>query len=111
MCEAYLAQDTKLDRQMAIRVLPETLRNGPDHLARFRRGAKAAASLQHNNNAIVFSLEEGGDTHLIMMEYADGEKLSDVIPDGGLDVNIGRRGMDKRQLGGHKGAPLRFLGF
>ena len=90
MGEVYLADDTKLDRQVAIKVLPESLRSDPERLARFRREAKAAASLQHPNIATIFSLEEDGNTHFIVMEYVDGETLADIIPPDGLE-SVDRR--------------------
>ena len=63
MGEVYLADDTKLDRQVAIKVLPETLRTDPERLARFRREAKAAASLQHPNIATIYALEDETNTY------------------------------------------------
>ena len=58
MGEVYLADDTKLDRQVAIKVLPDAVRQDTERLARFRREAKAAASLNHPNIATIHSLEE-----------------------------------------------------
>ena len=58
MGEVYLAEDTRLDRQVAIKVLPETLRSNLERLARFRREAKAAAGLKHPNIAAIHTLEE-----------------------------------------------------
>ena len=68
MGEVYLAHATRLDRQVAIKVLPETLRSNPERLARFRRKAKAAASLQHPNIATIFSLEDDGDPILMAQD-------------------------------------------
>ena len=58
MGEVYLAEDSRLDRQVAIKVLPKRLRNNPERLARFRREARAAASLKHPNIATIHALEE-----------------------------------------------------
>ena len=67
MGEVYLALDTKLDREVAIKVLPERLRNDSERLARFRREARAAARLKHNNIATIHSFEEAGD--ILFMRY------------------------------------------
>jgi eukaryotic-like serine/threonine-protein kinase len=72
MGEVYLASDPELDRQVAIKVLPQSLRSDPERLARFRREAKAAASLHHPNIATIHSIEKDGDIHFIVMEYVDG---------------------------------------
>lgn len=92
MGEVYLADDTKLDRQAAIKVLPESLRNDPDRLARIRREAKAAASLNHPNIATIYSIEEadnpaGEPVLFIVMEYVDGGTLSEHIPSDGMDLD------------------------
>jgi serine/threonine protein kinase len=58
MGEVYLAEDTRLKRQVAIKALPDSLRHDPDRLARFRREALAAASLKHPNIAVIYALEE-----------------------------------------------------
>jgi serine/threonine protein kinase len=85
MGEVYLADDTTLDRQVAIKILPETLRNDVERLARFRREAKAAASLKHHNIATIYALEEADGLLFIVMEYVDGKPLTDCIPTGGMD--------------------------
>ena len=87
MGEVYLAEDTRLDRQVAIKVLPERLRQNTERLARFRREAKAAASLTHPNIATIYALEDIEDLLLITMEYVDGKPLSGHIPSGGMDLD------------------------
>jgi serine/threonine protein kinase len=87
MGEVYLADDTKLDRQVAIKILPEMLRSDTERLARFRREAKAAASLKHNNIATIYSLEEVDNILFIVMEYVEGETLSTRIPSDGMDLD------------------------
>ena len=87
MGEVYLAEDTRLDRQVAIKVLPERLRNNPERLQRFRREARAAASLNHPNIAHIYALEEFNDQLLITMEHVEGESLKDRIPDDGMDLD------------------------
>ena len=87
MGEVYLAEDTRLKREVAIKVLPERLRSDLDRLKRFRREAEAAASLKHNNIATIYSLEEIDDQLLIVMEHVEGESLKDRIPDDGMDLD------------------------
>ncbi|MBT5875438.1 MAG: protein kinase, partial [Candidatus Latescibacteria bacterium] len=87
MGEVYLVEDTKLNRQVAIKVLPLSLRNDPNRLARFRREAKAAASLKHLNIATIHSLEQSGDVLFIVMEHVEGQTLSHHIPSSGMDLD------------------------
>jgi eukaryotic-like serine/threonine-protein kinase len=87
MGEVYLAHDTKLDRDVAVKVLPESLKSDPERLARFRREAKAAASLQHPNIGTIHALEEVDDQLFIVMEYVDGQTLAEAIPEGGMDLD------------------------
>ena len=84
MGEVYLAEDTNLKREVAIKVLPERLRNNQDRLHRFRREAEAAAKLKHNNIATIYALEDFDDELLIVMEYVEGEPLTSHIPAGGM---------------------------
>ena len=119
MGEVYLAEDISLKREVAIKVLPESLRNDHERLARFRREAEAAGKLKHPNIATIYAFEEAvpldhgaddGDRHdvgasprgrpspeippilFIVMEYVEGESLKDIIPADGMDVggNVGQ---------------------
>ena len=63
MGEVYRARDTKLDRDVAIKILPEAFATDPDRLARFQREAKILASLNHPNIAAIYGLEECGRHH------------------------------------------------
>ena len=81
MGEVYLAKDTKLDREVAVKVLPETFSENKERLARFDREAKALASLNHPNIAAIFGVEEDGNLHALVMELVEGEDLSDYITD------------------------------
>ena len=107
MGEVYLAEDTSLKREVAIKVLPESLRKDPDRLARFRREAEAAGKLKHPNIATIHALEEAvpvdpgqddGDRHdvetqdlaslqFIVMEWVEGEPLSAHIPSDGMALD------------------------
>ena len=75
MGEVYRARDTRLERDVAIKILPEALARDPERLARFDREAKVLASLNHPNIATVYGLEEWGDTKAIAMELVEGAPL------------------------------------
>src|SRR4030095_7668911 len=79
MGEVYLAQDTKLDRRVALKVLPPEVAAHRDRMGRFIRGAKAAAALSHPNIAQIFEIGEDDGTHYIAMEFIDGVTLRDKI--------------------------------
>ena len=79
MGEVYRARDTKLDRDVAIKVLPEDFATDPDRLARFEREAKLLASLNHANIASIYGLEDEGDQRFIVMEVVEGETLAERI--------------------------------
>ncbi len=79
MGEVYRARDTKLDRDVAIKVLPADFASDADRLARFEREAKLLASLNHANIAAIYGLEDEGDQRLIVMEVVEGETLAERI--------------------------------
>src|SRR6202040_4048526 len=76
MGEVYRAKDTKLDREVAIKVLPHVLANDPDRLARFEREAKVLASLNHPNIAQIYGVED----RALVMELVPGESLRGPLP-------------------------------
>src|SRR5213078_2886042 len=76
MGEVYRAKDTKLDREVAIKVLPTAVAQDRERLARFEREAKVLASLNHPNIAQIYGLEESGDTRALAMELVAGSTLS-----------------------------------
>ena len=86
MGEVYRAVDTRLDRLIAIKVLPEPVRADPDRIARFEREAKLLASLNHPNIAGIHGLERVGDEQFIVMELVDGRTLADQIARGPIPV-------------------------
>jgi eukaryotic-like serine/threonine-protein kinase len=87
MGEVYQAHDTKLGRDVAIKVLPEAFAHDPERLSRFQREAKMLASLNHPNIATIYGLEHSNDTHYLVMELVSGETLADRIKrDGAVPI-------------------------
>ena len=82
----YQALDTKLDRKVALKVLPEEATADPDRLERFRREAKAVAALNHPGIVTIFSVEEAEGIHFLTMELVTGRTLQEIIPDSGLSL-------------------------
>ena len=87
MGAVYLAEDTTLDRRVALKVLPDEVANDPDKLERFRREARSAAALNHPGIVTIHSVEEERGFHFITMEYLEGTTLEDLIAEGGLPVD------------------------
>jgi serine/threonine protein kinase/Tol biopolymer transport system component len=79
MGEVYQAHDTKLGRDVAIKVLPEAFAHDPDRLSRFQREAKMLASLNHPNIATIHGLEQSGGTSYLVMELVPGETLQERV--------------------------------
>src|ERR1700737_365905 len=76
MGEVYRARDTKLKREVALKVLPEAFANDPERMARFQREAEVLASLNHPNIAHIYGVEE----RALAMELVEGETLSGPLP-------------------------------
>jgi serine/threonine protein kinase len=79
MGEVYEAHDTKLGRNVAIKVLPEAFAHDSDRLARFQREAKMLAALNHPNIATIHGLEESNGAHYLVMELVSGETLRERL--------------------------------
>jgi serine/threonine protein kinase len=82
MGEVYRARDSKLGRDVAIKVLPEEFARDIDRMARFQREAKVLASLNHTNVASIHGLEDSSTTHALVMELVEGPTLADRIRQG-----------------------------
>jgi eukaryotic-like serine/threonine-protein kinase len=87
MGEVYLARDTKLDRTVALKVLPADLANDQTRMRRFAQEARAASSLSHPNVAHIYEIEEIEGVHFIAMEYIEGETLREKMARANLDLN------------------------
>src|SRR6266446_5624290 len=79
MGEVYLAQDTKLDRKVALKILPADLANNQDRMRRFTQEAKSAAALNHPNIATIHEIGESDGVNFIAMEFIDGFTLRELI--------------------------------
>jgi eukaryotic-like serine/threonine-protein kinase len=79
MGEVYRARDTKLDRDVALKTLPEALATDDDRLARFRREAQVLASLNHPQIGAIYGFEDSGSTHALVLELVEGPTLADRI--------------------------------
>jgi serine/threonine-protein kinase len=86
MGEVYRAHDTKLARDVAIKVLPANFVNDPERLSRFQREARMLAALNHPNIATIYGLEQSGGVTCLVMELVPGETLSDRLKRGPLGI-------------------------
>jgi serine/threonine protein kinase len=87
MGEVYHARDTRLDRDVAIKVLPDALASDPERIARFEREAKTLAALNHPNIAQIHGVEESGSVFALVMEFVDGDTLADRIASGPIPLH------------------------
>src|SRR5262245_5877107 len=84
MGEVYLAHDPRLDRTVAMKILPEYLATDADRMSRFTREAKAASALNHPNVAAVYDVGESGGIRFIVMEHVEGQTLAAKVAEGQL---------------------------
>ena len=87
MGDVYLAEDTKLGRKVALKVLPPELAESEERRKRFKREAKALAALDHPNIVQVFSVEEADGIHFITMQLVQGKTLTELLPKNGFPLN------------------------
>jgi serine/threonine protein kinase len=87
MGEVYRAQDKKLGREVALKILPEAFASDRERLARFDREAKTLASLNHPHIAHIYGFEESGSTRALVLELVDGETLAERIARGSISIS------------------------
>ena len=87
MGQVYQATDTKLNRQVALKILPEAFAEDPDRLARFQREAQVLASLNHPGIAAIYGIEESDDTRALVLELVEGPTLADRVAQGPIPVD------------------------
>ena len=102
MGEVYRARDTKLRREVAIKVLPEEFSGDKERLARFEREARALASLNHPNIAAIYGFEQAEGLHYLVMELVPGDTLAELLMKGRLSVEeaLSMAAADGRGRGG-----------
>src|SRR5215813_8333197 len=86
MGEVYKARDTRLDRTVAIKVLPEHLSKSDEVRQRFEREAKTISQLSHSHICALYDVGREGETEYLVMEYLEGETLSDRLAKGALPL-------------------------
>src|SRR5436309_14164715 len=86
MGEVYRARDTKLKREVAIKILPDEFSRDHDRVARFQREAEVLASLNHPNIAAIYDLEEANGSRFLVLELVEGETLAERIARGPTPV-------------------------
>jgi Tol biopolymer transport system component len=86
MGEVYRAEDTRLKREVALKVLPSELAGSQERLQRFQREAETLAALDHPNIVTIYSVEQAGDLHFLTMQLVEGKPLAELIPAAGLTL-------------------------
>src|SRR5215831_3798888 len=86
MGEVYRARDTKLNREVALKVLPELVARDPEHLARFQREAELLAALNHPHIAHIHGLEDANGVRALVMELVEGDDLAQRLGRGPLPL-------------------------
>ena len=99
----YRATDTKLGRDVALKVLPEVFARDADRMARFKREAQVLASLNHPNIASIYGLEESDGIHCLVLELVEGPTLAERIQEGAVVTADGKRFVMLEQAGASKG--------
>ncbi|PYR56111.1 MAG: protein kinase, partial [Acidobacteria bacterium] len=113
MGEVYRARDTRLGRDVAVKILPEAFAADPDRVARFQREAQLLAALNHPNIAAIYGLEHADATRFLVMELVEGESLAHRIARGRLTtpdaLAIARQIVDALEAAHEKGIVHRDL--
>jgi serine/threonine protein kinase/Flp pilus assembly protein TadD len=87
MGEVYLAEDTRLGRKLALKLLPADFTRDPDRVARFEQEARAASALNHPNIITIYEVGEHEGAHFIATEFIEGRTLRQLLPPGGMPLN------------------------
>ena len=87
MGEVYRARDTRLDREVAVKVLPREMSGDPERIARFEREARTLATLQHPNVASIYGFESSDEARFLVMELIEGEDMSERLKRGPLGID------------------------
>src|SRR4029434_2136077 len=87
MGEVYRARDTKLKREVAIKILPDEFSRDPDRVSRFQREAEVLASLNHPNIAGIHSLEKADGSRCLVLELVEGETLAERSKRGPIPID------------------------
>ena len=87
MGEVYRARDPRLQRDVALKILPEVFASDPDRLARFEREARTLAALSHRHVAGIYGIEDSNGLHALALEFVDGETLADRIERGAIPID------------------------
>ena len=87
MGEVYQATDKKLNREVALKILPQSFAQDPQRMGRFTREAQVLASLNHQGIASIYGLEEANGTKALVMELVEGEDLSERIARGPIPLD------------------------
>ncbi|OLD69945.1 MAG: hypothetical protein AUI45_06105 [Acidobacteria bacterium 13_1_40CM_2_56_11] len=107
MGAVYRARDTKLKREVAIKILPDEFSRDPDRVSRFQREAEVLASLNHPNIAAIYNLEEEGGSRYLVLELVEGDTLADRLKHGPFSIeealNIAKRICEALEAAHEKG--------
>ena len=87
MGQVYQATDTQLNRQVALKILPDAFATDPDRLARFQREAQVLANLNHPGIAAIYGIEEAEGTRALVLELVEGPTLADRIAHGPIPLD------------------------
>ena len=96
MGDVYRARDSRLNRDVAIKALPEAFASDPDRLARFQREAQVLASLNHPNIGVIYDIHENRGTRFLVLELVEGETLDARLKRGPIEVDeaLEKKGSD-----------------
>src|SRR5262245_2901296 len=107
MGEVYRARDTRLNRDVAIKSLPDLFADDPERITRFEREARVLAALNHPNIAGIHGLEQLGETRFLILEFIDGQSLAERLTTGRLPLDeavaIARQMLDALEAAHEKG--------